>query len=106
MKSLSPVRSTPSRRSGTHCGRPLQSPPYRQGQLPPLGIARAEVSPEQRRSQVALVQLTEQEPVQVMWQVELPLHETLPLAPTVAVHVELPVQSTLQESRQAPLQSV
>jgi hypothetical protein len=55
---------------------------------------------------VALVQLTEQEPVQVMWQVELPLHETLPLAPTVAVHVELPVQSTLQESRQAPLQSV
>jgi hypothetical protein len=36
----------------------------------------------------------------------LPLQETLPLAPTVVVHVELPVQSRLQESRQAPLQLV
>jgi hypothetical protein len=38
--------------------------------------------------------------------VELPLHETLPLAPTVVVQVELPVQLRLHESRQAPLQLV
>jgi len=38
----------------------------RQGQLPPFGIACAEESPGHRRSQVALVQLTEQDPVQVM----------------------------------------
>jgi hypothetical protein len=52
------------------------------------------------------VQLTEQEPVQVMWQVELPLHDTLPLAPTVVVQVELPVQLTLHESKHAPAQVV
>ena len=52
------------------------------------------------------MQLTEQEPVHVMWQVELPLQDTLPLAPTVAVHVELPVQSTLHESRHEPVQLV
>jgi hypothetical protein len=55
---------------------------------------------------VAAVQLTEQEPVQVTWQVELPLHETLPLGPTVVVQVELPVQSTLHESWHEPLQLV
>ena len=80
--------------------------PLGQGQLPPVGIKCAAESPAHFRSQVALEQLTEQQPVQVMWQVELPLHETLPLAPTVAVHVELPVQSTLQESRHAPLHTV
>ena len=53
---------------------------------------------------MALEQLTEHEPVHVTWQVELPLHETLLLAPTVVVHSEFPVQSTLQESRQAPAQ--
>jgi hypothetical protein len=71
-----------------------------------LGIDFGALSPAQRRSQVALVQLTEQEPVQVMWQVAFPLHDTLPLAPTVVVQVELPVQSTLHESRQVPEQSV
>jgi hypothetical protein len=69
-------------------------------------MACAAASPEQRRSHVAAVQLTEQEPVHVMWQVELPLHETLALFPTVAVQVELPVQSTLHESRHCPEQSV
>jgi hypothetical protein len=63
-------------------------------------------SPAHRRSQVALVQLTEQLPVQVTWQMELPLHDTLPLAPTVGEQVELPVQSTLHESRQLPAQLV
>jgi hypothetical protein len=42
----------------------------------------------------------------VMWQVEFPLQDTLPLAPTVAVQVEFPVQSTLHESRHAPAQVV
>lgn len=52
------------------------------------------------------MQLTEHEPVQVMWQVELPLHETLPLAPSVVVQTELSVQLRLHESRQAPAQLV
>jgi hypothetical protein len=60
------------------------------------------LSPAQRREHVALVQLTEHESVQVMWQVELPLHEMLLLLPTVAEQVELPVQSRLQDSAQAP----
>jgi hypothetical protein len=77
-----------------------------QGQLPPLAMSWGAVSPAQRRSHAALVQLTEQEPVQVMWQVELPLHETLPLAPTVAVQVELPVQLRLHDSAHAPAQLV
>jgi hypothetical protein len=55
---------------------------------------------------VALVQLTEQEPVHVMWQVELPAHETLPLAPKVAVQVELPVQLKLHDSEHEPTQLV
>jgi len=42
----------------------------------------------------------------VIWQVELPLHETLPLAPTVVVQTELPVQLRLHESRQEPAQFV
>ena len=75
-------------------------------QLPPFGMEWEAESPAQRRSHVALVQLTEQEPVHVMWQVELPLHETLALFPTVAVHAEFPVQSTLHESRHAPAQVV
>jgi len=58
------------------------------------------------RSQVALVQLTEHEPVQVMWQVALPLQDTLPLAPTVVVQVEFPVQLKLHESRHTPEQVV
>jgi hypothetical protein len=63
-------------------------------------------SPAQRRSQVALLQLTEHEPMHVMWQVEFPLHETLALAPTVAVQEEFPVQSTLHEARHDPAQLV
>lgn len=42
----------------------------------------------------------------MMWQVELPLHETLPLAPTVVVHVEFPVQDRLHESKQVPMHIV
>jgi len=38
--------------------------------------------------------------------VELPLHVTLPLAPTVGLQVEFPVQSTLHDSRQDPAQLV
>jgi hypothetical protein len=66
----------------------------------------AEESPEHLRSQVALVQLTEHDPVQITWQVELPLHDTLPLGPTVVVQVEFPLQLKLQESKHAPLQVV
>jgi hypothetical protein len=55
---------------------------------------------------VALLQLTEQEPVQVMWQVELPLQLTLPLGPTVVVQVELLAQFRLHESVHAPEQAV
>jgi len=55
---------------------------------------------------VALLQLTEHEPVHVMWQVELPPHEALPLAPRVVVQVELPVQLRLHDSPQEPTQLV
>ena len=43
-----------------------RSPTQSQGQLPPFGIEWADESPAQRRSHVALLQLTEQDPVQVM----------------------------------------
>lgn len=76
------------------------------GQPPPFGIDLAELSPAHLRSQVALEQLTEQEPVQVMWQVALPLHVTLPLGPTVVVQVELLAQFRLHESVHAPEQVV
>jgi hypothetical protein len=66
----------------------------------------ATLSPAQRRSHTALEQLTEQEFVQVMWQIELPPHDALPLGPRVAVHVELPVQLRLNESAHSPTQSV
>jgi hypothetical protein len=41
-----------------------------------------------------------------MWQVELPLHVTLPPGATTGVQVELPVQSRVHEFRQAPPQLV
>jgi hypothetical protein len=63
-------------------------------------------SPAHLRSQVALEQLTEHEPVHVMWQVALPLHVTLPLGPRVVVQVELLAQLRLHESAHAPEQSV
>jgi hypothetical protein len=66
----------------------------------------ADASPAQRRSQVALEQLTEHDPVQVMWQVELPLHEALLLGPMVAVQVELPVQLRLHDLPHEPAHSV
>lgn len=44
---------------------------------------------------LASLQLTEQEPVQVTWQIEL-LQLTLPLAPTVKSQVELALQSRLE----------
>jgi len=51
-------------------------------------------------------QVTEQEPVQVTWQVEPSLHETLPLGPTVTVQVDPPAQSMLHDSSQVPLQTL
>lgn len=75
--------------------------------------------PAHVRSQVEPEQLTEQEPVQVTWQVELLPHETLPEEPTVTVHsasshemlplspvvssqLEPPLHSALQEPVHAP----
>jgi hypothetical protein len=78
--------------------------PY--GQFPPFGIDLDVESPAHLRSQVALEQLTEQDPVHVMWQVALPLHVTLPLGPTVVVQVELLAQFRLHESVHAPEQVV
>lgn len=69
-------------------------------------MSRGAESPAQRSVHVALEQLTEQDPVQVMWQVELPEHETLPLGPRVAAHVELPVQLRLHDSAHEPRQDV
>lgn len=66
----------------------------------------AEESPAHLRSQVALLQLTEQEPVQVMWQVAFPLQLTLPLGPRMVVQVELLAQFRLHESVHAPEQVV
>ena len=63
-------------------------------------------SPAHLRSHVALEQLTEQDPVQVMWQMALPLHVTLPLGPRVVVQVELLAQFKLHESAHAPEQVV
>jgi hypothetical protein len=51
-------------------------------------------------------QLTEQEPVQLMLHVEFPVHETLPLGPTVSEQLEPDAQLTLQESAQLPLQTL
>lgn len=42
----------------------------------------------------------------MMWHLELPLHETLPLGPTVAVHSELPVQLRLHDFEHEPTQVV
>lgn len=69
-----------------------------------------------------MLQLTEHGVAeQVTWQVDVPLHDTLPLFPTVTVHEELsqlmlplspvvrlqvlePLQSALQEPAQEPVQ--
>jgi len=53
-----------------------------------------------------LVQLTEQDPVHTMWQVAPPVHETLPLGPTVRLHVEKPAQLALQDWPQLPAQEL
>lgn len=53
---------------------------------------------------MAPAQLTEHEPVQVTWQVEPDLHETLPLGPTVGEQVAPVPQSRLQELPQVPSQ--
>jgi len=64
-------------------------------QFPPVGIECGAESPGHFREQVlASLQLTEQEPVQVTWQIEL-LQLTLPLAPTVKSQVELALQFRL-----------
>lgn len=44
--------------------------------------------------------------MQVMWQMALPLHVTLPLGPSVVVQVELLAQFKLHESVHAPEQVV
>jgi len=51
-----------------------------------------------------LAQLREQEPVHTMWQVAPPVHETLPLDPTVRLQVEKPAQLALQDCPQLPEQ--
>jgi hypothetical protein len=57
-----------------------------------------DASPLHLRSQVLPVEHdTEHDPVHVTWQVELPAHVTLPLAPTVAVSVEADVVSMLHD---------
>lgn len=62
------------------------------------------LSPGQVRSQLALAaQLTEQEPVQVTWQVEPSLQLTLPLLPTVTSQVAPLPQSILHEAPQLPV---
>ena len=58
------------------------------------------VPAEQVRSQVELLQLTEQLLPQVTWQVAPLSHETLPLLPTVTVHVEA---SQLNEALSPPV---
>jgi hypothetical protein len=50
--------------------------------------------------------VTEQEPVQVMWQTEPPSQVMLPLSPTVRSQVEPSLQSMLHESPQVPEQSL
>jgi len=50
-------------------------------------------------------QLTEHEPVHVMWQVAPPEQSTLALVPTVIVHIDVPVHLRLHESPHEPLQS-
>jgi len=58
------------------------------------------------KSQLVLVpeQLSEQLPVQVMWQVAPPMQLTLLLVPTVRVQVDPFVQFGLQEVPQLPVQ--
>ncbi len=51
-------------------------------------------------------QFTEQLPVHVMWQVAPPEQSTLALAPTVIVHIDVPVHLRLHESPHEPLQSL
>ena len=51
-------------------------------------------------------QLTEHEPVQLMWQVEFPVHDTLPLGPSISVHVDPDAQLALQDWAQLPLQTL
>ena len=77
-----------------------------QPQCPPSGIAWV-CPPAQVRSQVeSELQLTEQEPVQLTWQVAPPVQSTLPLAPTVRSQVEPPAQLALHDSPHAPLHSL
>jgi hypothetical protein len=63
-------------------------------------------SPQARRQIASGEHASEQESVQRMSQVAPSLHYTLPLAPTVIVHVEPPEQSTLHELPQLPLHSL
>jgi hypothetical protein len=67
----------------------------------------AALSPAHLRSQVDPVeQVIEHEPLQTMWQVELPAQLMLPLAPSVTLQVEPESQARLQEAPQLPLQSL
>lgn len=50
------------------------------------------------------VQLSEHDPVQLTWQVEPPVHDTLPLGPTMTLQVEPPPQSMLHDCAQLPEQ--
>ncbi len=74
--------------------------------VPVCAMTRGWASLAHLRSQLVLVpeQLSEQLPVQVMWQVAPPLQLTLPLVPTVSVQVDPFVQFGLQEVPQLPVQ--
>jgi len=46
--------------------------------------------------------VSEHEPVHVTWQVEPSVQVTLPLSPTVGLHVDMPAQSTLHDLPHVP----
>jgi hypothetical protein len=78
----------------------------RYGHCPPDGIGCELVSPAHFRSHIeSAVQLTEQLPVQVTWQVDPLAQFTLPLGPTVTVQVDVLEQLMLQDSAQLPVQT-
>jgi hypothetical protein len=89
------------------CAEVMRDRPRRAGygQLPPFGIERAVVSFAHMRSQVLPVEHdTEHEAVHVMWQVEFPVHDTLPLAPSVAVRSDPDVVLMLHDWLHEPAQ--
>lgn len=107
MRCIRAARSSSGNGRSRKRRRPSRQAVRRYSHWPPSGIDFACVSPLQVRSQIAPPeQLTEHEPVHVMWHVEPPAQVTLPLLPTVTVHVDWLLQSRLHDSPQVPLHSV